>query len=76
MQAVLFDAPVPGWSPGGSYGHPRLLSCSFVMWQVHLLPGGGSAYGTRGATWFLRCRWFPGEQRRHDRVHETRSLSP
>jgi hypothetical protein len=45
MQIVLFDGPVPGWSPGGSDGHSRLLSCSFVRRPVHLVPGDGSACG-------------------------------
>src|ERR1035441_987321 len=39
-----FDARVPEWSPGGSYGHPRHISCSFVLWPVHLVPGQRSAY--------------------------------
>jgi hypothetical protein len=46
MGLVPFDAPVPEWSPGGSYGHSRLLSCSFVLWPAHLVPGDGSACGT------------------------------
>jgi len=46
MRLVPFDAPVPEWSPGGSYGHSRLLSCSFVLWPAHLVPGDGSACGT------------------------------
>jgi hypothetical protein len=48
MQIVPFDAPVPGWSPGGSYGHSRLFSCLFVLWPVHLVPGDGSLNGTPG----------------------------
>jgi hypothetical protein len=31
MQIVLFDGPVPGRPPGGSYGHSRLLSYSCVL---------------------------------------------
>jgi hypothetical protein len=45
MRLVPFDAPVPEWSPGGSYGHSRLLSCSFVLWPAHLVPGDGSPCG-------------------------------
>ena len=46
MRAVPFDAPVPGWSPGGSSRvTPGYLACSFVLWSVHLVPGGHSACG-------------------------------
>jgi len=54
MRLVPFDAPVPGWPPGGSYGHSRLHSCSFVLWPTHLLPGDGSACGTPWRTLHLR----------------------
>jgi len=47
MPLVPFDAPVPEWPPGGSYGHSRLLSWSLVLWPVHLVPGERSL-GSRG----------------------------
>ena len=45
MPLVPHDAPVPEWSPGGSYGHPRLLSYLFALWPVHLVPDDGSHCG-------------------------------
>ena len=57
MPPVPFDGPVPGWSPGGSYGHSRLLSCSFGLWPVHLVPADGS-FGLRDT-----CNSVPGKRR-------------
>jgi hypothetical protein len=45
MPPVPFDGPVPELSPGGSYGLSRLLSCSFGLWPVHLVPADRSACG-------------------------------
>ena len=45
MRAVPFDAPVPGWSPGGSYGDPGIspahLSCGRSTWFPVAIPLAG-----------------------------------
>ena len=64
MPPVPFDGPVPGLSPGGSYGHSRLLSCSFGLWPVYLVPADGSACGIRAIRFQAREELVDGRLRR------------
>jgi hypothetical protein len=70
MQVVPLDAPVPGWPPGGSYGHPPaslLLICPVAgppvaRWWFGLRDGPliGVGPSRRSATTVVRCAQSPG----------------